>query len=342
MKLKLSAYVIGFVFITQGCFSQSSIQQLGVGGVFSIESKGMVYDFSKDSKYLWLSETECCDLTGRLVDISTLGEASYPLPRMMWKRRILGTDSGYHLSRSSENINAQAERWWNENHLPDGQKVDYVSSELTFPAMSAPLVTVSLSSYDPYRKNIAIGVCSDGGESKISFQNINITYLKCDKSFSSGIVLSSSLNRASDEERFSSNMRFFYDIGTNPKGGTIEVSNVVAVAEKEIVELLGDKKVRSQEFFGRMFLSDNYFAFPVRRGGCRSFLSRDYLLIYGFREKQIVKAFKSRWMIAEHNDTVTDVDVVLSADEKYIAIRYEGEITVYPFNGVCASMDHKL
>ena len=330
MRQKLIAWAIGFVFIIQGCTLESGIHRFGSGGVFSIESKGGVYDFSKDGRYLWLSDTECYDLTGRLVDISTLDESSYPLPRMKWKRLVLGADMEYSISRSSKRINAQAKRWWTSNHLADRLKVDYVSSELTFPAMSAPIVTVNLCSYEPFSSNIAVGVCPDGGESEMSFRLVNITHVKRDMPFASRFVVSGSTNRAS-ACRSPELWRAFFDIGFF-EDGRVEVSNVVAVTENEVVGLLGDEKIYGQDLSGQMFLDDNYFAFPVRRGGCRSFISRDYLLVYGFREKRVVKAFMSRYMLAEHNGTITDVDVVLSADEKHIAIRYDCVITVYQFN----------
>lgn len=332
MKSELIVCVFGFVLTIQGCALESNIQRFGSGGVFSVKSKGKtVYDFSKDGKYLWLSETECYDLTGSLVDISALDEVSYPLPRMKWKRRILGADMEYSISRNRKKIDAQAVSWWTTNHLADRQKVDYVSSELTFPAMLVPVVTVQLCSYKPFSSNVAIGVCPDGGESEMLFRSVNITHKQRDMPSVFQFVVSESTNRASAcvSRELS---RSFFDVRFDFEDGHLEVSNVVVVTENEIVRLLGDEKVYGQHFSGCMFLDDNYFAFPVRRGGCRSLISRDYLLVYGFREKRIVKAFKSRYMLFDQNDTITDIDIVLSADEKHLAIRYDGVITVYQFD----------
>ena len=59
-------------------------------------------------------------------------------------------------------------------------------------------------------------------------------------------------------------------------------------------------------------------------------MSRQAIKEY-LREKHIVKVFRSGYLLRGGGVGTRDINVVLSADERFIAVRYNGIITVYPF-----------
>ena len=344
MKLKLVCCAFGFAFSLCGCASEFNVQRFGSGGLFSVKSwnRHEVFDFSKDGKYLWLSETNCYDLSGRPVDMSALDDSSHPLPRMKWKSRILGSEWNYWCSDIRKNIEAQAVQWCVTNHLWGGNmKVAYSYSKLTFPATSVPIVTVMLgteaaayckpgSYYKPRDEYIVQGVFTSNAVEEISFKAVKIPP---EMWFPLGyeIVVSESLGHIANTYVEGKGRRFS-DVRMDFEARDIALSDEVVVGREEVWTMLGDKSA-SMDWFdaGVGFLSENYFSFPANRGGRNMFYSRDYLLVYGFRERRIVKAFKGG---RQFNGAyiINDKGIVMSADEKYLAIRYNGVITVYQFN----------
>ena len=96
----------------------------------------------------------------------------------------------------------------------------------------------------------------------------------------------------------------------------------------EVGKSLGEDGIVLDDMHGMLgFLNNDYFAFVGRNGG----RNREYLFIYGFREKHIVKVFRSGYLLRGGGVGTRDINVVLSADERFIAVRYNGIITVYPF-----------
>ena len=314
------------------------VEKFGEGGVVSIKSSSGVYDFSKDGKYLWLSETNCYDLAGNSVDGGTLDDSSCPVPRMKWKKNVLGhvfrRDGRFEddiAAISSSKIEATIKRWSKENHMDElGGGGMRWSSKLTFPALTSPIVVARgwPSDIESGGVYLSLGELPADNYSDIPFRTVSVTKedlgrLGFDWSVSErmnhfvGIVLDS----------YYKSIRFF-DIEIDFEAGRVVFSNEAYLSLVEVGKSLGEDGIVLDDMHGMLgFLNNDYFAFVGRNGG----RNREYLFIYGFREKHIVKVFRSGYLLRGGGVGTRDINVVLSADERFIAVRYNGIITVYPF-----------
>ncbi len=345
MVAKIVSLALTGAILAQGC-SAYSVQRFGRGGIMSIEfAHNSVYDFSKDGKYLWLSETNCCDLAGNPVDPATLDDSSRPLPRMKWRSRILGKSwnyrSAYRDPDNALNCKRIADRllqWGKDNHLDaEGRELKSRRPKLTFPATASPIVTAEVRPRDflePGTKaHVVLGRFPDDGDGYIQFRAVGMPNDML-LPFGSDLTVSESLQRVASvsSEHFEGEITplRFSDIDIDFETGSIAFSNEVYVLFKDLDKALGDR-ICLDVFSTFGFLDNNYFAFVGGTGGRFSFTARDYLFIYGFREKRIVKVFKSHLRFLDEGCVILDIDLALSADEKYLAVRYDGVITVYPF-----------
>ena len=154
MKVLFQLFILFCAAIlVKGCSSKKSDTiEFGRGGVMSVESKPGVYDFSEDGRYLWLTETNCYDLSGCSVDASKLRGASLPIARMRFKKHVMGPAWNYsfnnHAQKSEinkEKIESLIVQWGQTNLLRAAEcELRCLSSQLTFPEISAPMVTAEV------------------------------------------------------------------------------------------------------------------------------------------------------------------------------------------------------
>ena len=152
--VKMNMKLLGVLIVIANCclcFGGSmklDVHELGDDGIVSISSLSGVFDFSKNGRYVWLTETNCYDLTGRRTELGALDESSFPLARMKWKRCFLGDGGRYSLSKIQTNIHTDAVRSVAMECLSakegDGDWV--CKSSLTSYAESGPLITVVVRS----------------------------------------------------------------------------------------------------------------------------------------------------------------------------------------------------
>ena len=344
MKILFQLFILFCAAIlVKGCSSKKSDTiEFGRGGVMSVESKPGVYDFSEDGRYLWLTETNCYDLSGCSVDASKLRGASLPIARMRFKKHVMGPAWNYsfnnHAQKSEinkEKIESLIVQWGQTNLLRAAEcELRCLSSQLTFPEISAPMVTAEVLSGDLLSGThyMVLGKFPENDNSEIAFRALRIS--KGVLSLLGGEwAVSESIQRitsfSSAEGAFDVLLRFS-DVVIDFESEHIVCSNEVYVSENELGMVVGDSELSLDEFCGHGFLSKNYFFFTGGSGGRNKFTARDYLFVYGFNEKRVVKAFKSKLRFLDEGYAINDIDVVLSADEKYLAIRYDGIITVYP------------
>ena len=334
-----------FVAATLACgCAVESVERFGRGGIVSIESKPCVYDFSKDGKYLWLSETNCYDLSGRKVKTSLLEDASGPLPRLKWKKRVLGSAWNYSLSSLGAGndldkckMGSMIAHWAAANGVAaQGQELSCLTIRWTFPEESPPVVAAKLrvGAWPGGTYPLVWGILPDADEEEMSFRAVRVpNELRLPLGWN--WTLSGSMQHIASSSSIDStnNPRLrFSDIGINGIDDHIGMSNEVFVIQSDLKRLVKDDGLMFDDFCGPgFFLNEDYFVFAGTTGGRMKLTARDYLFVYGFRERRIVKAFKSHLRLFDEGYHINDVDVVLSADEKYLAIRYDGVITVYPF-----------
>lgn len=288
-----------------------------------------VFDFSKDSRYIWTSETNCYDLTGCHVKTGTLDASSYPLPRMKWKKKFVGADLDHPFREIEERIKSDTKDWFDREN--DGSEVDsrFCDSTLTFPPSSSPIV--------------AAVFCFKGEACDF----VSIARFTNDDEIVFGPAKKIEFTRTIGSLDFSPDMRHFVlmhefsevkqikimRVGVESDASEYTDNSIVDVISKsELKQLFGEKKLWI-DARGHGFVNENYYVFTCNRGGRFSFTARDYFVVYGLREKRIVKVFKSclRWL--DEGCPIRYTDFALSADEKYLAIRYDGKITVYRFQG---------
>ena len=326
-----------------GC-AVESVEGFGRGGIVSIESKPIVYDFSKDGKYLWLSETNCYDLSGHKVKTCIIEGSSGPLPRLQWKKRVLGSAWNYAFSGLSAGngfdiitMRRLITQLATDNDFAK-QKRDWGCSTVrwTFSSKSLPIFTAMLrgGAWPDHADILAWGTLPDAEDAEVPFRAVMVPKelarslgWNCTLSESMQHIASSSFVCSIDNPRLR-----FSDISIDYMDNRLSVSNEVFVTQGDLRRLVNDDGLMFNDLGGPgLFLNENYFAFAGTNGGRMKLTARDYLFVYGFREKRVVKAFRSHLRFFDEGYHINDVDVALSADEKYLAIRYDGVITIYPF-----------
>ena len=321
------------------CFGGAAgfeVQELGGGGIMSVPVSmptGLhdVFDFSKDGRCIWLSETNCYDLAGHQLEVGKLGESSSPLTRMGWKNKFIGADINYPFREIMGRITSDMKAWLERDGC--GRKIDllYCHASLTFPPASDPVVAAYFWPKGGVGDFVSIARFGENGEigfgrtKKIEFTDpiANLDFSPDRRHFvmmqrgAQSLVFQIKIMRA--------------DLGSDVSAYTDNsIMDVISVSELE--QLLGEKWLLIRSGRGHGFANENYYVFACNRGGRSCFTARDYFVVYGLREKRIVKVFKSRLRWLDEGWPMRDTDFALSADEKYLAIRYDGEITVYPFN----------
>ena len=320
------------------CFGRSAefeLRKLG-DGIMSIPVSvpaGLynVFDFSKDSRYIWTSETNCYDLAGHQAETGKLDAASYQLPRMKWKQKFVGTDElsvWYPFDAIEERLKSDAKAWFQSESGGRGQNLSsYV--RLTFPSYSDPFVAVVFMPFDVPHDLVSVARFTEDDE--IVFGPVK--KIRC-HDFIDSLDLSPDIRHfvmmMSKHDGIHAIKIMRTDIGSDAIEYT-DNSIVDVVSKAELEQLFGEKRLWIYER-GHGFANENYYVFSCNRGGRFSFTARDYFVVYGIREKRIVKVFKSRLRWFDEGCEIRDIDYALSADEKYVAIRYDDEITVYKFS----------
>lgn len=312
------------------------VQKLG-DGVMSISSVSGAFDFSKDGRYIWLSATNCYDLAGRQTELGKLEEASFPLPRMRWKKRLLEPDGNYLFSKIRNCVEhgavksvadgllgmAGGENWTCRSTL-----TCYVAPNPRIAVVVYPKTVPQGSQYRHYMLEAMLG--SDGdvvfGTAKVIADEMVMDSM-CSMELSADIRHFAGIS-------YEKNKGVVYRItfaDVSSDGSRIsEGHDRMVVKLSDLRRMLDDEEFSINVISGHGFLDDNYYVFTGGRGGRFSFTARDYLIVYGFREKKIVMAFKSRlrW---DGGSCISDIGIVLSPDRKHLAIRYDDVITIYRF-----------
>lgn len=338
---KLLLLVVSAVSISgsAGRTAEFEVRKLGDGivsiPVMTRADMREVFDFSKDGRYIWTSETNCYDLGGRRVEIGSLEDSSYPLPRMRWKKKFVGTDElsmWWPFKGVEERVKSKAKTWFEKDN-ESRDEVLYSSERLTFPAFSNPLA-VSLI-YANGAKHDFVSIARFANNDEIVFgPPKKVEY----KSPIQGYLMMMESECSPDMRHLAVMM---YNVGIDAI--TIMRADVESSTKEYTDDFVESFILKSdlKKWFGEDnlwicdrghgFLNDNYYLFICNRGGRNSFTARDYIVVYGIREKRIVTVFKSHLRWLDQGCEFRDTDFVLSADEKYLAIRYDAKITIYPF-----------
>lgn len=332
---------VGIIFSPLDYALGYKFNKFGRGGLFSVNARSPVFDFSCDGKYLWVSETDCYDLKGHKVDITKLGEESQPLPRMKWKSFV------YNLPSESGNFKAQlyaqavSQAVLHAGFPPDEKSENHFpTAGLTFPTKGSPIMATDICTEHFTIKDFAFGKFPEKDDEEMKFHVFKFSDFRFIGAFNPrlmwDVMLRSTVSGkmchigyVEDIEglRFDQGV-YLADIELGADKGCLVCSNFVFLAETELAKQFKDKKFQLNSLCRHGFASDNYYVFSGYTGGRYSFFARDYLCVYGFREKRIVRAFRSGVRL-DLGPRLGACDVVISADEKLMAVPYKHEITVY-------------